>query len=186
MRTLLTVSAIQGYLDVIKYVLTKYQISNTKFIAQKAIEYGHVDIVTHLLENGSWEKTNDVAMICAESGQLEMFMKFKGAEVEKMKLMKAAARNGHLDFVKYVVWEYSVTKEDILKDMNDNSFKHNYYSTSILECCARQGNVGLAKYILEKFDISKDDIQPSLNGILHAAAGHWGLVKYLIDKYMDL
>ena len=182
----LNYSASHGQMEILKYIIAENEVfvlcaDRYKVVLTEAIQNGHDDIAIYLLKDHCPRMINYVAYLCARFGRLELFQYLQQFALshDKMKYFRKAAKYGHLEFLKFLVDVYSITKEELLKHLD---YRHD---ANIIGCSATNGHFEVVKYILEKFDISKDDIQPKLDNILRCASGHWGMVRYLLDQYMD-
>ena len=85
-----------------------------------------------------------------------------------------AARNGHVEMVKYLVARFELTVADARAEDNDP-----------LRCAAGNGHMEMVKYLVDRFELTVADARADNNYALRWAAhnGHIEMVKYLVGEF---
>ncbi len=110
--TAMSLAAQNGYLEIVKYLVSKGAKLADKFAKNRdillAIENGYLEIVKYLVENFNFGELNGFLIVAAQNGYLEIvkYLVSKGVDYQDVFdenwAMYYATKNGHLDVVKYL------------------------------------------------------------------------------------
>lgn len=159
----------RGYLNLVKYILAKYYLSNIKnSVLIIASECGNMEIVKYIVNSVSTDIISDALVTAAKYGQLETlkYLVTKGGDIHARDniALVLALLNEHIHIIKYLI---------------DAGANITVITKFFIDRLAGHGKLNILQYLVENvanISISNDTL------IYAARNGHISVVKYIIEN----
>ena len=196
-NTSLSIAVKNGHFEIVQYLVRNCKLDVNQMHFSKASPFliacmnGHCNIARFLLGNGARFDVTDIngcnaIQLAAKYGHLNMFKNLCGNNplsmnhvsdagiIHMKRAIHYAARNGHIDIVKYIV------NNGVPANINDN------FGKNPLHYACKNGNISIVEFLIgHGSNINAPDLKGMTPVFYAIKCGHLDLVKFLIGHGAD-